>query len=139
MALQTIVEGAEGRVPVTILTLNGELDASSFEGVIETIRVIYDSGGRHLLLDLTDLTFISSSGLVALHAALRLMRGETPPDLESGWAALRAVGEEADAGAAGTNVRLCGTREAVQKVLDRTGLGGLFPSHPDRASAIAAF
>ena len=139
MALQTTIEQTQGRVPVTILTLDGELDASTFEGVIESIRGIYDSGGRYLVLDLTGLEFISSSGLVALHSALRLMRGEAPPDLEHGWGALRAMTAETEEGAAQANVRLCGTRDDVQKVLDRTGLGGLFPSHPDRASAVAAF
>lgn len=139
MTLQTTVEQAEGRVPVTIATLVGELDASSYEGVIETVRGIYDAGGRHLLLDLTGLSFIASSGLVALHSSLRLMRGEVPPDPEYGWAALRAIGDDVDIGTVQSNLQLCGTQEAVQKVLDRTGLGGLIPSHPDRASAIAAF
>ena len=139
MALQTTVEQADGRVPVTIVTLDGELDATSYEGVIETVRGVYAAGARHLLLDLTNLSFISSSGLVALHSSLRLMRGEAPPDQEYGWAALRAIGDEVDSGTVQTDVQLCGTQDGVQKVLDRTGMGTLFPSHPDRASAIAAF
>jgi len=76
---------------------------------------------------------------VALHASLRMMQGEPPPDPESGFAALRAINDDVDQGASVANVRMCGTQDAVQKVLDRTGLSGLFPSHPDRASAIAAF
>jgi anti-anti-sigma factor len=139
MALQTTVEQAEGQVPIAIVALDGELDATSYEGVIETVHDIYKAGGRNLLLDLTNLSFISSSGLVALHTSLRLMRGEPPPEPESGWASLRAIGEEVGSGAAQANVRLCGTQDGIQKVLDRTGLGGLFPSYPDRATAIAAF
>lgn len=139
MALQTTVEQAEARVPVTIVSLDGELDASSYEHVIDTVRRLHEAGTGHLLLDLTRLTFISSSGLVAVHSALRLMRGETPPDPEYGWAALRAIGDEVADGSGEATLRLCGTQEAVQKVLDRTGLGGLIPSHPDRASALAAF
>lgn len=139
MALQTAVEQVDRGVPVTVLSLVGELDASSYEGVIDTVRGIYEGGGRALLLDLTDLTFISSSGLVALHSSLRLMRGEAPPDPEHGWAAIRAIGDEVDSGAAQSSIRICGTQEAVQKVLDRTGLGGLIPSYPDRATALAAF
>ncbi len=130
MALQTTVEQAEGRVPVTIVTLDGELDGSSYEGVIETVRGVYEAGGRQLLLDLTGLAFISSSGLVALHSSLRLMRGEAPPDPEHGWAAIRAMGDEADSGVTQTNVQLCGTQDGVQKVLDRTGLGGRLPVPP---------
>ena len=139
MALESTVDQAEGRVPITILTLAGELDGSTYQRVIDTVQGIYDAGGRHLVLDLTDLTFISSAGLVALHTSLRLMQGEPPPDPEYGFAALRAINDDVDSGAAAANVHLCGTQDAVQKVLDRTGLGGLFPAYPDRASAIAAF
>jgi anti-sigma B factor antagonist/serine/threonine-protein kinase RsbW len=139
MALQTIVEHTEGPVPVTVVALDGELDAASFESVIETVRGIYDSGGRRLLLDLTNLSFISSSGLVAVHSAMRLMRGEAPPDPEQGWEALRAIRDEVEGGAVTSNLRLCGTQDAVQKVLDRTGLGGLIPSYADRVTALAAF
>jgi anti-anti-sigma factor len=139
MALETTVERVEARVPVTIVDLDGELDGTNYREVIDTVAGVYAEGGRHLLLDLTDLEFISSAGLVALHASLRLMQGEPPPDPEFGYAALRAINEEVDRGETQTNVQLCGTQEGVQKVLDRTGLAGLFPSHPDRAAAIAAF
>jgi anti-anti-sigma factor len=139
MALQTTVAQAAGRVPVTIVTLDGELDGTNYQHVIDTVQGIYDAGGRHLLLDLTDLSFISSAGLVALHTSLRLMQGDAPPDPEYGYAALRAINEDVDAGATVSNVQVCGTQEGVQKVLDRTGLGGLFPAHADRAAALAAF
>jgi anti-anti-sigma factor len=139
MVLQTTVEQAEGPEPVTILVLDGELDASSYEHVIDTVRRLYAAGSRRLLMDLTNLGFISSSGLVALHSSLRLMRGEAPPDPEQGWAALHAIEAEVAGGSTQEHFRLCGAQEAVQKVLDRTGLGGLIPSYPDRATALAAF
>jgi anti-anti-sigma factor len=139
MVLRTTVEQTEDPVPVTILALDGELDGSSYERVIDAVRQIYNAGGRKLLMDLTGLAFISSSGLVAMHSSLRLMRGDTPPDPEQGWAALHAIGNEVADGTEGASLRLCGTQDAVQKVLDRTGLGGLMPSYPDRATALEAF
>jgi anti-anti-sigma factor len=137
MALQTTVEHVDGPEPVTVLTLEGELDAAAFEGVIDTVRGMYDAGTRILVLDLTGLWFISSSGLVAIHAAMRLMRGEAAPDTEQGWVALRAVQQEADAGQISTALRLVGVQDAIQKVLDRTGLGPLIPTYRDRAAALA--
>ena len=139
MALQTTVEQVEGPAPVTILALDGELDGASYERVIDAVHRIYAAGGRRLLMDLTNLQFISSSGLVAMHASMRMMRGEAPPDPEQGWEALRAIRTEVEGGMVQANLRLCGTQEAVQKVLDRTGLGPLIPSYPDRATALAAF
>jgi anti-anti-sigma factor len=139
MALQTTVEQVDGPTPVTVVTLDGELDGATFEGVIDTIRDLYAAGTRRLLLDLSNLSFISSSGLVAIHSAMRLMRGEAPPDTEQGWEALRAIRDEVEAGRTHSSLRVCGTQDAVQKVLDRTGLGPLIPSYPDRESALAGF
>lgn len=139
MALETTIDQASGRVPVTIVALNGELDASNFGDLIETARRLYDSGTRHLLLDLTDLRFMASSGLVALHSILRLMHGEAPPDPEAGWGALHTLGLDVSDGETQAEVQLCAPQPAVERVLTRTGLSRLFLIHPDRATAIAAF
>ena len=139
MALETTVEQASGRVPITVLTLDGELDASNFTELIEQVRRLYDAGTRHLLLDLTDLRFMASSGLVALHSIVRLMHGEPPPDPEAGWGALHALGSDVAEGSTQTEVQLCGAQPAVERVLARTGLTRLFLAHPDRATAVAAF
>jgi anti-anti-sigma factor len=139
MALETTVEQASGRVPITIVALDGELDASNFTALIDTVRGLYDSGSRHLLLDVTNLRFMASSGLVALHSIVRLMHGEPPPDPEAGWGALHSLGQDIADGSTQTDVQLCGAQPGVERVLTRTGLSRLFLVHPDRASAIAAF
>ena len=53
MALQTTVERVDGRVPITVLALDGELDASNYERLIEEVRGLYAAGDRNLLLDLS--------------------------------------------------------------------------------------
>ncbi|MFL5676437.1 MAG: STAS domain-containing protein [Chloroflexota bacterium] len=137
MALQTTVERVDGRVPITVLALDGELDASNFESVIEEVRGLYAAGDRTLLLDLSGLTFMASSGLVALHTIVLVMKGEEPQDTE-GWSAFHALSDAVDAGERQTEVQLCGVQPAVIRVLERTGLDRLFVVHPDRATAIAA-
>ena len=138
MALQTTVEHVEARVPITVVALDGELDASNFERLIEEVRGLYAAGDRTLLLDLSGLTFMASSGLVALHAIVLVMHGDEPPDLEGGWSAFHALTNAVDGGERQAEVQLCGTQPAVTRVLERTGLDRLFVSHPDRATAIAA-
>jgi anti-anti-sigma factor len=139
MALETTVATEDARVPITIVSLDGELDASNFEALIDTVTGLYDDGARHLLLDITGLRFMASSGLVALHAIVRIMHGEVPPDAEAGWDALHRMGHDAAAGSTQTEVQLCGAEPAVQRVLDRTGMSQLFHVHADRATAVAAF
>jgi anti-anti-sigma factor len=139
MALETTIEQAAARVPVTIISLDGELDASNFNELIEITRQLYETGTRHLLVDMANLRFMASSGLVALHSMLRLMHGEPPPDPEAGWGALHSLGLDASGGDTQTEVQLCGPQSAVERVLTRTGLTRLFRIHPDREAALAAF
>jgi anti-anti-sigma factor len=138
MALEITIDQASGRVAVTVVALDGELDASNFTELIETTRRLYDSGTRQLLLDLANLRFMASSGLVALHSILRLMHGEAPPDPEAGWGALHSLGLDAAGGTTQAEVQLCAPQPAVERVLTRTGLSRLFVIYPDRATAIAA-
>lgn len=139
MTLDTSIDHADGRVPITIVTLDGELDASNFTALVATVQGLYTSGTRHLLLDLSELRFMASSGLVALHSIVRILGGEAPDDAEAGWNALHAVSHDVAGGSSQTNVQLSGAQPGVQRVLDRTGLSRLFVVHPDRAAAIAAF
>jgi anti-anti-sigma factor len=139
MALTMTTEEVTGRVPITVLALDGELDAANFERVIDDVRSLYDGGTRNLLIDLGGLTFLASSGLVALHSIVRLLHGEPPPDLESGWDALHSLGLDVSSGTSQAEVQLCGPQAGVARVLSRTGLDRLFRIHPDRATAIAEF
>ena len=138
MALDTTVEQHDGDPPLTILALAGELDASNFTGLVEQVQGLYDAGTRRLLIDLSDLRFMASSGLVALHSIVRILHGETPDDMESGWNSFHTVGHDVAGGGTQTEVQLCGAQPAVQRVLDRTGLSRLFVIHADRTAALAA-
>ena len=139
MAMQTTVERVDAAVPVTVMTLAGELDASNYLRLVDDVRPLYAAGARHLLLDLTDLTFISSSGLVSLYSILKVMQGEEPPDPEYGWSALHQMERDAEAGEQQDVVRIAGMQPDVAGVLQRTGLDAMFLSYPDRESALAAF
>jgi anti-anti-sigma factor len=135
MAMTIDVERVEGSPSVTVVTLDGELDASNYEQVIDIVRTEYTDGARGLVFDLSGLTFMASSGLFALHSAVRIMRGETPPDPEGGWGALHEMSHDDSQTA---NVRLAGVQDAIARVLERTGMTRLFALDASRADAVAA-
>ena len=136
MAMTMDVEQLGGTPRVTVIALTGELDASNYEQVIDIVRSAYADGSRGLVLDLEQLTFMASSGLFALHSAVRIMRGETPPDPEEGWGALHQMAQDENAQA--STVRLAAAQEAIARVLDRTGMLRLFALDGSRAEAVAA-
>ena len=124
-----------GTPAVAVVTLTGELDASNFEQLIARVATCYADGAIGCVLDLSGLTFMASSGLVALYAAERIFRGEPVPDLEAGWQVFHDMGAESGQV---KNVRLVGTQAGVQRVLDRTGMSRLFATDASDDAAIAA-
>jgi len=135
MAIAIEVERSTGPVPCAVVALSGELDASNYERVMEAVERAWASGARGLALDLSHLDFMASSGLIALYTAVRVFRGDPPPDPEAGWGVLHELGNDQ---AVAENVRLIGVQPAVERVLERTGLRRLFAVDPDRATAVSA-
>jgi anti-anti-sigma regulatory factor len=121
---------------IAVFSLAGELDASNYETLIDRARGAYDAGARALVLDLGAVTFMASSGLVALYSAVRIMRGEAPPDPDAGWGAIHDMEEDTEGRTAG--VRLAAVQPPVQRVLDRTGMARLFEIDASRDAAVAA-
>ena len=129
---------AQGKVPVTVLHVQGEMDASNYEQLIASARQAYDAGTRNLLIDMSEMPFMGSSGLVALHSAAILMRGETPPDPEGGWGALRSIDREREAGLQ-EHVKLLNPQPRVERVLKMAGFDQFFEVYADLETAIASF
>lgn len=122
---------------VAVLALEGELDASNFRGVIADGTALYADGVRRLVLDLSGLTYMASSGIVALHSLVLVFRGQTPPDPDAGWEAIHAVGRDTTGSGPVDEVRIVAPQASIDRVLDRTGLKRMLGVFPDRASATA--
>ena len=128
----------QGRVPVTVVHLDGKLDSNSFQRLIDEAKKAYDGGSRDLVLDMTKLTYISSAGIVSLHSVAKLFRGEAMPDPEQGWGAIRSAEKDRDSGAQ-QHVKMCGVPPEVRSVLDVVGFSNFFEMHADLQNAIASF
>ena len=132
------VSQAQGTVPVTVIKLDGQLDGQNYQELIAKAQELYDAGMHDFLLDLSDLTYISSAGLVALHSVALLTRGEELPDVEGGWAAYRSVGRSREAGIQ-KHVKLLNPSSEVSGVLDMVGFSNVFEVFTDRETAINSF
>ena len=127
-----------GRVEVAVLRVEGQLDGQSYQDLIAKAKEIYDAGGHDFLLDLTDLTYISSAGLVALHSIALLTKGEEMPDTEQGWSAYRSMGRSSEAGIQ-KHVKLVNPREEVKGVLEMVGFDRVFEIYSDLDEAVKSF
>ena len=136
--MEFVVEQVDGSTPVTVLALRGALDAATFEDVIARATQLYAAGTRSMVLDLSGVPFMGSSGLVALHSVALLLRGQQPPDPQFGWNAFHEL-EHDEQPTIDPHLKLVRPQPSVQRTLDITGMSALFAIFPDRASAIRSF
>jgi len=132
------ISQVQGKVPVTIVKVDGQLDGQTYQDLINKAREAYKAGWRDFLVDMSDLTYVSSAGLVALHSMALLLKGEELPDTESGWSAYRSMGRSKEAGMQ-EHMKLLNPRAEVQSVLDMVGFSAVFQVFTDFDQAVNSF
>jgi anti-anti-sigma regulatory factor len=120
---------------VAVIALDGELDGSNFDRVIDAGRAAYADGARRVVLDLSNVTYMGSSGLVAIHSIALLLAGKEPTSPDDGWQAIHEINQAVEGD---PSVLLAGPQASVRRVLDRSGMAELFPVHADRDAALGA-
>lgn len=120
-----------------VIHIQGSVDGSNFKQLISQAETLHNDGVNRIVLEVSSCEYMSSSGLVALNAITKLLRGERPPDTENGWAVLKTL-DDARAPSSKTKLALVNPTPRVDRVLDLAGLKNLVPAYPDTASALAA-
>jgi len=130
----------QAKVPVSIMKLDGELDARRYMDVIVEAKKLYDEGTRDLLIDMKDVSFMASSGLVALHSIALIMRGEQPPDPKAGWSTFRTdhvqAGHEIEHE---KHCKLLSPQPRVDGTLALAGFKEIFDIFDDAEEALGSF
>ena len=97
-----------------ILTLSGQLNAVTAPDLKAQLKRLVKGGHIQIITDLTDVSFIDSSGLAALVSGFKVARE------------------------AGGTIRLAGLNEQARTVFKLTLLNRVFEIYPDAASALDA-
>ena len=128
----------QGRVPVTILQPQGDVDGRTYQELIARAQDEYERGARNFLLDLGQVSYMSSAGLVALHKIAMLTLYGILPEEESGWEAFRAIERDAKAGFQ-PHLKLLNPQPRVEKVLSMSGMDQFLQVFADAQAALGAF
>ena len=124
----------EGRVPVTVLRVKGEVAASNYQQLEERAREAYEAGTRYLLLDLARVTFVSRARLRAISSIYNLLRGESPSESDE------AVRQGIRAGTyKSAHLKLLKPGKQVLKTIKMTGLDMYLEIFTSEKKAIASF
>jgi len=127
----------KGKVPVCVVHIKGELDALSYPELVNTAQMLYSTGVRSLLLDLTDLTYISSAGIASIHIVTKMFRGEkaNPEDV---WDTFKEIDRDHESSLQ-KHVKLFNPSPEVDNVLDILGFKQFFKIYTDLEEAISSF
>jgi anti-anti-sigma factor len=125
-----------GRVPVTVLHVDGNIDSSTYEQFQSTAKKLIEEGARYILVDLSHAPFVSSAGLRALHSLFNELRTRNPrADLND---------EQMKKGiSAGTykspHLKLLNLSPETKTAFETSGFDMYIETFTDRNSAIASF
>ncbi|MBC17334.1 Anti-sigma factor antagonist [Pseudodesulfovibrio profundus] len=98
---------------ITIITVNGNLDAEGTQDMEERVIGLLENGERSLLFDFSDLDYINSSGLRVLVLAYQRLKKNQG------------------------SVAICGIKDYIQEVFEVSGYDKIFPLYPNRTDAIS--
>jgi anti-anti-sigma factor len=128
------VSQQQGRVPVTVFVVEGEITADTAGPLLDETRKAVAAGTTNLLLDLSAVPYIASFGIRALSDMLKLLHSnatdQSQADLRQ---ALR------DGRSKSRHLKLLNPAPHVRKVLEMSGLDLLFEAYEDEALALASF
>lgn len=100
--------------PHVVIAVAGRLDTASSPQLLDSLNAQIDAGRLDLVLDITSMDYICSSGLRVLLMALKRV---SPSD---------------------GHILLCGINDNVREVFDMAGFMSLFPMYANRESALEA-
>jgi len=137
--MEITVSKEQGRFTVAIISLAGHLDGQSYQSLIKKAREVFETVSKNIVLDMADLTYISSAGLVSLNTITLMIRGEALPDPEQGWSTLKSMDRPHSAGGAKINLKLLNPRPEITAVFEMVGFLEFFDVFTDKQTAVDSF
>jgi anti-anti-sigma factor len=125
-----------GRVPVTVLHVDGNIDSSTYEQFQSTVKKLIDEGARYILVDLSHAPFVSSAGLRALHTLFNELRSRNPEANLTDDQIKKGI-------SAGTykspHLKLLNLSRETKTAFETSGFDMYIETFTDRNAAIASF
>lgn len=133
MEISISIEQGKEKEPIAVMKLKGGIDATNFMEVVDKAQELYKNPARNLIIDLSEVPSISSTGQVAIHKIALIYSG-VPQRVE--------VDENPDfthSSQARKHVKLLSPQPAVDETLTKAGLKLFFKVFSDLESALKSF
>jgi anti-anti-sigma factor len=132
--MEIVVTQEQGRVPVNVYRVSGEINVNSYEALVQRAREDHDAGANDVVIDLTGVTYVSSAGIRAITSIFRMLRGSSAE--ESAEAMQKGL---ADGTFKSPHLKLAGAGKNVAEVLKLSGVDMFLEIHATAKQAVASF
>ncbi|MDH5188428.1 MAG: STAS domain-containing protein [Rhodospirillaceae bacterium] len=112
------VSQSDGKVPVTVMHVSGDIDANSHQELDAKAAEIIAGGAKHILLDLAQNTYMSSAGFRSMHKIYTALQADD---------------------SSGSGLRLLKPSAEVKRLMEAMGFDEYIPTHDDINEAVNAF
>jgi anti-anti-sigma regulatory factor len=130
--MDIVVSHEQGRAPVTVFHLKGPLVWD--EEILAQAQKAFEAGTRNILLDLTEVPYMSSQGLRALNSIYTLLRTDAPSESHAAVSAGVSAGTYTS-----PHLKLLKPSKSVAEVLRISGYDMFLEIHQDFKKALASF
>jgi anti-anti-sigma factor len=131
--MEIVVSQEQGRVPVTVFHIKGDINTETYERFQSQAQQAIQSGARYLLLDLSEVPYVSSYGIRAISQVFTWLRDSQSEDDAVVSKGLR------DGTWKSPHLKLLKPNPRVLKVLTTSGVDMFLEIHDDLRQAIATF
>jgi anti-anti-sigma factor len=130
------ISNESGRVPITVLHVDGNIDSSTYEQFQSTAKKLIEEGARYILVDLSHAPFVSSAGLRAMHTLFNELRTRNPEANLNDEQIKKGI-------SAGTykspHLKLLNLSPETKTAFETSGFDMYIDTFTDRKAAIASF
>jgi anti-anti-sigma factor len=120
--LNIMVGSAQGSVSVTVLRVEGDIDAATHKILQDKSSEVIDAGTTHILLDLGGVNYMGSAGFRAIHAMANMLSNDSSTGL-----------------AKSEYLKLLNPTDAVARVIKTLGFDVYLDIYQDREEAVNSF
>ena len=132
--MEFTVSQQQGRVPVTVFHVKGDIDGSTYAPLQAQMDQAIQAGAHNMVIDLTEVNYMSSAGLRMINHAFNLLRGDLPQ--ESDQAIKQGI---RDGTFKSPHLKLVNPGPHVMEVLKTAGIDMFIESRQSVTDAVASF
>jgi hypothetical protein len=130
--MEIAVSEVQARVPVTIFYLKGAVTSNT--EIEQRAQAAFDAGARNILLDLSEVPYMATSGLRALHFIYTLLRGDAEEESDAVVKSGIAAGTYTS-----PHLKLLKPNANVTEALKVAGYDMFLELHSDKNKALNSF